>query len=164
MPDHGHLLPRVPTLRRVMVNSTAHWDASLLACVRYQHEETKKEVGRLREIISDQRDHLDDINKSVENLRDMASEQSNELNAATSQLDITEEVRPSYSVLGIYRRLLASEERLDSVISKTATVSHEAVILRTAMEQMAKDLKKIARVTGIVTGMATAATVHFYIW
>jgi multisubunit Na+/H+ antiporter MnhC subunit len=62
--------------------------------------------------------------------------------------------------------ILASslEERLDSIISIAATVSHETRILRTAMEQMEKDLEKTVIITGIVAGMATVAFVHLCIF
>ena len=63
----------------------------------------------------------------------------------------------------VLSRLAKLEERLDSIISITATVSHETAILRTMMEQMGKGLEKIAIIAGIVAGMATAAFVHFYL-
>jgi hypothetical protein len=75
-------------------------------------------------------------------------------------MEIIEGVRSLESVLGVSRRLLTFEERLGSI---TGTVIHETEILRTAMEEMAKDLKWIAIVTGMAAGIVTAAIVRFYL-
>jgi hypothetical protein len=76
-------------------------------------------------------------------------------------MGIIEGARALESVLSDSRRLSSLEERLDSIISIAATVSHETRILRTAMEQMEKDLDKTVIITGIVAGRATVAFVQF---
>jgi hypothetical protein len=152
-----------------------------------QLEETDEEVEGLREMVSEQQDELEDMNNQIEYLHQSASEQQEQPDAATATNFVHEsrvllpEISTVYVESGVVHesrvsrgsnqaaeslvlsRLAKLEERLDSIISITATVSHETAILRTTMEQMGKGLEKIVIIAGIVAGMATAAFVHFYL-
>jgi DNA repair exonuclease SbcCD ATPase subunit len=152
-----------------------------------QLEETDEEVEGLREMVSEQQDDLEDMNNQIEYLYQSASEQQEQLDAAAATNFVPEsrvllpEISTAYVESEVVHesrvsrgsnqaaenlvlcRLAKLEERLDSIISITATVSHETAILRTTMEQMGKGLEKIVIIAGIVAGMATAAFVYFYL-
>jgi len=151
-----------------------------MACEQQEQlEEMNDEIEGLCDMGSEQQDEVEEMNEEIESLRETISEQQEQLDAASRQMElfesfieetvareiimeIIERVRPLESDLGVSRRLSSLEERLDSIISITSITGHEIGILRTAMEQMGKDLEKMAIITGIVAKMVTAAFVHFY--
>jgi DUF1680 family protein len=138
-------------------------------------------------MVSEQQDEHEDMNNQIERLHQSASEQQEQLDAAAATNFVHEsrvllpEISTAYVERGVVHesrvsrgsnqaaeslvlsRFAKLEERLDSIISITATVSHETGILRTTMEQTGKELEKIAIIAGIVAGMATAAFMHFYL-